>query len=355
MERDAKAMAVQSTVALGFILFSASLAAFMIRRRFLGRWSWIIANASVVLGGIAALWLAQDWAGWLTAALFIFLVLVPAGLLCRARVAAQREQWGKAARLHCWALVLHPSPWTRFGLMLRRALSKDATHGYVAALTRIEASGSQKQRALARLMLAHEQRNWERLLTLTRAGNIELSEAKPREVRALGELGRTDEMVRAYQGAEKWLLLQNRQECMLFVLAFTGRLEGVRNLLDGPLSATDDESKAYWLAVARLGADRGDEEARSALRRLSETALDRVRRSARWQLQQACQAGNAGLPLAEETERIVNALNQGSSQRSRGRQDLKQSLRWSTKAHLRGFILLMLIFIVALVARYCWQ
>jgi len=139
------------------------------------------------------------------------------------------------------------------------------------------------------------------------------------------------------------------------VLAFTGRLEGVRALLDGPLSATDDESKTYWMAVARLRADRGDEAARSILRRLSETASDRVRRSARWQLQQACQAGNAGLPLAEETERIVNALNQGSSQRSRGRQDLKQSLRWSTKAHLRGFILLMLIFIVALVARYCWQ
>jgi hypothetical protein len=348
-------MAVQSMVALGFILFSAGLAAFMTRRHFLGRWSWIVANAFVVLGGVLALSLAQDWAGWLTAALFAFLVLAPSALLDRARLAAQRGQWGRAARLHFYALVFHPSPWTRFGLTLRRALSKDATLGYAAALTRIEATGSQKQRALVRLMLAHEQRDWERLLTLARTGSIELSEAKPREVRALGELGRVDEMVRAYQGAEEWLLLQTRQECMLYVLAFTGRLEGVRNLLDGPLSATDDESKAYWMAVTRLRTDRGEEAARSILRGLSETASDRVRRSARWQLQQACQEGEAWLPLADETERIVNALNHGLSQRLRGRQDRMQRLKWSTKAHLRGLMLLMLIVIVAVVARYCRQ
>src|SRR5262245_16113878 len=197
---DAKAMGMQSILALGFILFSASLAVFMTRRRILGRWSWIIANALVVLGGVLALWLAQDWAGWLTVALFAVLVLAPSTLLGRARLAAQRGQWTKAARLHCWALILHPSPWTRFGLILRRALSKDATSGYVTALTQIEATGSQKQKALARLMLAHEQRDWERLLTLARAGNVDLSEAKPREVRALGELGRRDEMLRAYQG-----------------------------------------------------------------------------------------------------------------------------------------------------------
>ena len=348
-------MGMQSILALGFILFSASLAVFMTRRRFLGRWGWIIANALVVLGGVLALWLAQDWAGWLTAALFAVLVLAPSTLLGRARLAAQRGQWTKAARLHCWALILHPSPWTRFGLILRRALSKDATRGHVTALTQIEATGSQKQRALARLMLAHEQRDWERLLTLARAGNVDLSEAKPREVRALGELGRRDEMLRAYQGAEKWLLLQNRQECTLFVLAFTGRLEGVRALLDGPLSATDDESKTYWMAVARLRADRGDEAARSILRRLSVTASDRVRRSARWQLQQACQDGKAWLPLAEATERIVNALSQGLGQRLRGQQDPIQRLKWSTKAHIRGLMLLILIFIVAVVARYCRQ
>jgi hypothetical protein len=239
--------------------------------------------------------------------------------------------------------------------MMKRALSKDATHGYEAALVGIEAASSQKQKALVRLMLAQEQRDWERLLTLARAGDVELSEATLREVRALGELGRGDDMVRAYQGAEKWLLLQNRQECMLFVLAFTGRLEGVRHLLDGPLSAADDESKTYWLAVARLRADRGDAAARSMLRRLSETASDRVRRSARWQLQQACQEGKAWLPLAEETERIVNALNQGLSQRFRGRQEPKQWSKWSKKVHLRGFMLLILIFIVAVVARYCRQ
>jgi hypothetical protein len=161
----------------------------------------------------------------------------------------------------------------RIGLRLRRALSTDARAGYVAALRRIEATGSGKQKAFARLMLAHEWRDWDGLLVLARAQDVDFSEAKPREIRALGELGHLDEMVRTYADAEKWLGPQSRQECSLFVLAFAGRVEAVQQLLDGALSGLDDETKAYWIAVARLRADPHDEVARATLRRSAKPVL----------------------------------------------------------------------------------
>ena len=149
-----------------------------------------MASALVALGGIPALWLAADWAGWFTATLFVLLIASPLALLDRARLAAQRGQWKRAARFHWWAYLLHPTPWTRFGLILRRALSDDRPGAYLAALTQIEATGSRNQKALSRLMRAQEQRDWEGLLMLSRTGEVGLSEAKPHEIRALGELGR---------------------------------------------------------------------------------------------------------------------------------------------------------------------
>jgi tetratricopeptide (TPR) repeat protein len=243
-------MAIQSVVVVGLISLCGTIAVGMTRHGVLGRWGWVAANAVVVFGGLLALALALDWAGWLTGALFALLVVAPLALFDRARRAAQRGQWKKAARLHEWAVLLHPSAWARLGLGLRRARSVDGPAGYVAALMRIEATGSDKQKASARLMLAHERRDWDGLLELARAQDVDFSEAKPREIRALGELSRLDEMVRTYQDAEKWLLAPSRQECRLFVFAFTGRTEAVQQALGGGLSAMDDEAKAYWGAVA---------------------------------------------------------------------------------------------------------
>ena len=127
-------MATQSMVAVAFILLSVSIAALLTRYRVSGHLEWIMASALVALGGVPALWLAADWAGWLSATLFVLLIALPLALLDRARVAAQRGQWKKAARFHWWAYLLHPTPWTRFGLTLRRALSDDRPGAYLAAL-----------------------------------------------------------------------------------------------------------------------------------------------------------------------------------------------------------------------------
>lgn len=343
-------MAMQSAIAVGLSVLCAILAAPATYRCFLGRWGWFMANALVVLGATLSLLFARDWAGWLAAGLFALLVGCPFALLVGARRAAQRGQWGKVARLQGWAILFHPTPWARFGLTLSRARSLDPQHGYQSALARIEATGSQKQMVFARLLLAQERRDWDAVLSLARGGNVEFSEATSREIRALGELGRLEAMVHAYARAERWLTLEKRRECMLFVCAFTGRLSCVEHLLSRP-PAADDEVKTFWVAVARLRADRADKIARSTLQGLAEAGVEaRVRRSAAQELARANRAG-APIPLALGTQRLLDQLVQGVSQGRSRRQTPWQRLKWSSKVHLRGLLLLILVILIAAVQR----
>jgi len=179
---------------------------------------------------------------------------------------------------------------------------------------------------------------------LSRAGDVDFAEAKPHEIRALGELGRLDEMVQAYQNAKRWLFFRNRQECMLFVFAFTGRIERVQQLVDGPLVGLDEESKIYWIAVARLRRDRNDEAARSMLRKLSETGTgDGVRRSAAQQLRRAIQEMSMSLSLIGESERAVDAMSPMDGSRV---EQLQQWAKRSRKARMRAALLLLLMAII---------
>jgi len=340
---------------VGFISLSVCTAALLGSLRFpgrgVGRLGWIAANALVMFGGVLVLWLAPDWAGWLTATFFGLLVALPLALLSRSKLAERRGQWKRAARLLKWAALFHPSPWTRFRLTMM-------VHGpteYAAALKQIESSGSRKQRALARLLLAHERRDWKGLLTLSRDGDAPFAEAKPREIRALGELGRLDEMVQTYQKAARWLPLDSRRECILFVLAFTGRIERVQPLLDRLSSAIDDDSRIYWMGVARLRRDLHDEAARSMLRRLTETGTpDGVRRSAAQQLQQAEQDFRLSISLTDESARAIDAMRPIDGWR--WPDELQQWVKRTRKARLRAAMLSVLLFMIwtALRSYYGW-
>jgi len=243
-------MAIQSMVAVGFILLSICVALLMARQRVLGHAGWIIASVLVALGGVMAVWLAPRWAGWLSAALFFLLIATPRTLMNRAKHAVEHGEWKKAARLYRGASVLHPSPWTSYNAAFSRALSGDGTGTHTTALTHIEATGTPKQRALARLVLAQEQRDWQRMLALSRIGDVPFSVAKPRELRALAELGRLDEMVQTYQKAKKSLPIPVHFDCMLLVFVFTGCAERVQQLLEGPLFPIDEDTRTSispWL------------------------------------------------------------------------------------------------------------
>jgi hypothetical protein len=345
-------MTIQSMVAVGFILLSICVALTMARQRVLGHFGWIIASALVALGGVVALWLAPSWAGWLSAALFVLFIAAPRTLLNRARRAAERGQWKRAAHLYGWASLLHPSPWTSFDVAFSRALSAGGTGAHTTALSHIEATGSPKQRALARLVLAQEQRDWQGMLALSRIGDVPFSEAKPREIRALAELGRLDEVVQTYQKAEKSLPIPVRRDCMLLVFMFTGRAKRVEQLLESPLSSIDGDTRTYCIAVARLRRNPNDEAACAMLEKLSATGTSvRIRRSAAQYLEQA----ETGVPptLSEESERAVDTISPLSAPR------IERFLQWqrqTRKARLTAALLLILITIIwaVLQARYGW-
>jgi hypothetical protein len=298
-------MAVQSIVAWGIILLTILIASVICSRPG-DRPGWIIAAGLVLLGSILALWLAPEWAGALAAVLFALLIAAPSTLMGRANLAAHRGQWQRAARLRRWAALLHPTPWTRF----LAAVNADGPTGYVAALTRIEASGSRKQRAIARLMLAYERRDWNDVIRLSRAGDAPFISVAAVEMRALGELGRLDEMVQAYGKAARCLTPGARITCMLWVLALTGRVERVKQVLAHRLlAAMDEDSRTYWMAVARLRRNVHDWAALAVLRGLTETGTpEHIRRIADWQLQQASQDTPVSLSLSEDSARTLNDM-----------------------------------------------
>jgi hypothetical protein len=159
-------------------------------------------------------------------------------------------------------------------------------------------------------------------------------------------------MVESCQKAEKWLWLDSRQACMLFVFAFTGRVQCVQQLLDGPLSATDNDSKTYFVAVARLRTDPDDEAARAMLTKVGETGTpDGVRRSAVQQLQRTYQEDKV-FPLPAETERIIDGMiRRHSNQQERRR----QVMRSRQQVKLLLFIMLIYLIIIIALHRYYWR
>jgi hypothetical protein len=232
----------------------------------------------------------------------------------------------------------------RFRAVLSEALKAAGPNGEAAALAEIEATGAPRHRTLARLLLAHERREWEPLLTLTRTADLAIDITKPRELRALGELGRNEEMVRTYERSRGSIPFHARDECQLFVLAFTGHTEGVERLLRGRLSAADDDSKTYWRAVARLQSGLKDEPAYAMLRSLAETgAKPGTRRSAAQQMRRVeNDADRPAPPLSQEVQRILVAIARRPLRRVRDRQEQRERRRRRRRI-LLWLILLCLI------------
>jgi hypothetical protein len=104
------------------------------------------------------------------------------------------------------------------------------------------------------------------------------------EIRALGELGRVDEMATIYAiaAAESSLEPSDSLWCRLYVLAFTGHVDSVQSLLDRQLRSLSSERKAYWTFIACQAAGTHDEEVRRRLEAAADAADDETfRRAAR--------------------------------------------------------------------------
>ena len=164
-------------------------------------------------------------------------------------------------------------------------------------------------------------------------------------MRALGEVGRLDQLVQIYHDTAAAIFPDTRQHCMLFVFACTGRVEGAQRLLSGPLAGFDDESKRYWSAVAALGQDHTDEAARAVLDTLvKESARERLRRSAAQHLERVTRQDYVPAPLDNENARAVNALVKGALDQAIARQERRKRYeRRPTWPRTRALLILILL------------
>ena len=338
-------MSLQSIVAVVPLVLSAFICAMAFRYTIPGGRGLLVASALVAAGSALAFWFASDFAGWITAGLFIVLVVAPLSLARAAVRATQQGQLQRAERLQRWATFLHPSPQLRFNLALSRARTGHGPNAEAAALAQIEATGSPTQKAFARFLLASEQADWHRVVVLSHPADTGLGNRMPLHMRALGEVGRLDQLVQTYHDTAAAIFPDTRQHCMLFVFAFTGRVEGAQRLLDGPLASLDDELKRYWSAVAALGQDHTDEAARAVLDTLvKESARERLRRSAAGHLERVTRQDYVPLSLNEENVLTVDALVKGPLDRAMARQERRQRYqRRPTWPRTRAFLILILL------------
>jgi hypothetical protein len=147
------------------------------------------------------------------------------------------------------AWVLRPTARLRFWAAVLPIHAGQSAEQRIAALRALAAHATPEQQLELDMSIAAEQHDWAAVLQRL---NVVESEYRrllsPLVIRAHGELGHIDEMMRAFVAARADLTGLNLQVCNLYVLAFAGRSATARRLLNGALSFL--RTKDYWSAIA---------------------------------------------------------------------------------------------------------
>jgi hypothetical protein len=246
-----------------------------------GRHSWMGVHTGVLALGFISMALLPQRCGFITASVSLLFVLTPYVLSDRA---SRRFEAGHVRRAASYARLLsllHPTRHIRFHSFLLSAYALPSIEQKVAAYQALTSRAPPDESAGLNYWILVAQDDWMGVLTQLRSMG-----AKPMaglEIRALGELGRVEEMAMTYAIAvAESTLAPNDFLCRLFVLAFTGRVEGVQSLLGRQLRSVRSERKAYWTFIACQAAGKDDEEARRGLQAAADATDDETfRRAAR--------------------------------------------------------------------------
>jgi hypothetical protein len=248
-----------------------------------GRHCWIAVHSGVAAICLVSMALPPQWSGLITISAVVLFVLTPNvlnDLASRGFAAGHLRAAASYARLLCF---FHPSKEFRFQSSFLSAQALGSIERKVGACRALASHATPEELAVLNCSIFVAQDDWLGVLTQVRS----MGDAKPMawlEVRALGELGRVEEMAmtHAIAVAESVLKPSDVLSCRLFVLAFTGRVEGVRSLLSRQLRSLRSERKAYWTFIACQAAGAHDEEARRRLQAAADATDDETfRRAAR--------------------------------------------------------------------------
>jgi hypothetical protein len=161
------------------------------------------------------------------------------------------------------------------------------------------------------------QGDWNGVLGQVCSANVKTPALKPFGIQALGELGRIDEMIATYASAESTLSPKNLLFCRLFVLAFSGRVEGVRVLLSRQLRFLRARDKAYWIVIANRAAAIHHEDARRVLASHARTTDDETFRRRAERILEAA-PGSPGPALSAESRATIVAIENALLMAKRG-------------------------------------
>ena len=226
---------------------------------------------------------APQSAGFIGGAAWLLLLFLPAVALRKAAEYAAEHRFAAARRMIGFISPLHPATRLREQGELLRALEL-AQRGEHDAAVKILAALAGTASATAPIAVAQSFRlrgDWEGLAAwcernVPRVGIGESPALLPLYFRALGELGRRDELVMQFAGRAPMLLASPIHQHtfragLMIVLAFCGRTEALVRLLEREAPRLPEEAKEFWIATSEAAAG---ELARARMR------LDRVARSA---------------------------------------------------------------------------
>ena len=240
---------------------------------------WLMAAHTAVLAA-GALALGWPQPGTIAAALFVPLIIVPGTFTWLATRRSNMGQNQAAARYSRWAAFFHPSPNARLTAKLAQAQAEDDPDQRAAALRALTGAMPPTQKAVSEALACRAENKWDDVLAILRADARAGELLRGLEIRALGELGRADDMVRDYADNKTRLQGTDLRDSQLFVLAFSGRETAVNLLLDTRRAVFDAPTVAYWKTIAAFYSGSNRDSARRALENLAVTAMRPLTRAA---------------------------------------------------------------------------
>jgi rhomboid protease GluP len=221
-------------------------------------WDWVGVVASILGPTVAGWWLFPDWAGVFGAALTVLFVVLPMAMQRRIQTLIQSEQWRRAIRLAVIARLLHPLGLVARVPILVRGREAVGAGDLAGALAIFEPLAAEPGQIglLAQFQVWRLRHEWEQAVGGMRgpgAGDATGGIVRwSLYLRALGETGRLDELVPAYQSQESMLYRPGhdlvRREARIILLGFTGASAALERLLDA--APTPPETRDFWLGTA---------------------------------------------------------------------------------------------------------
>ena len=231
--------------------------------------SILLLHALVVVTGAVALYAGFGHAGTLVAVIFTLVVLPPGVLVQASQRAYALARYPAAARYAKLAAFVHPTPAMRFGARLLVALADDDQERSAKTLEALRPQARGRVRHTIDVTIARVRGRWGDVLSIIEAAG-DARGLQEFEIRALGELGRVDEMVAAYERCKSKFLGISLRNVQLFVLAFCGQRQAVALLRQSRKLPMHPDFLTYWDAIATFNAPGRREEGRGMLTRLAE-------------------------------------------------------------------------------------